>query len=167
MPRHNRRASAEKVRISFSDVYRHAHQELIAKGVLVKDTTYRPATQQEISESFARVQQAESDADWIDVKKEISIGERKQMDVTDPFSIITTFLLAWSLLDEGEPIPYSFDMPIEQRLETVKSLSVDGYREVEDAVSHHFDVLQAERAARKNVRSGEPNSSPSSPSLAV
>lgn len=172
MPKRNRFVRPERTRIHFVDVQRAIHEDLITKGVLVKEGEYRKATQDEISAAFARVQQAAEDGDWIDVKKELTAGETKRVftdvikgkemrqgeaPILDPEKVgitnILAYLLAWSFLDEdGEPQPYSaITMSDDQRMDTIYRLSAADYQELDQAIDYHIAAVAAEREARKNA----------------
>lgn len=185
MPKRSRFIRAEKRRILLADVHRQLHQDLISKGVAVpgKPDTFRPATPDEIAASRERVEQAEADGDWIDVKKELTAGEQREMFIglikdrtmhegekanLDPALVgvnsLLSYLLGWSFVDDdGEPVPYSLiTMAVEERLATILRLDPEDYQELDRAIDLHMAAMAAEKAALKKTRITPAISAPTS-----
>lgn len=117
-----------------------------------------------------------SDEDWIDVKKELNAGETRriftdlvkdfragEMAELDPRQVgitkILNYIVGWSLTDENDrPVPFS--------MSALENLDIDTYTEINQAIEAHDKAVDENRTARKNARTGETASLPTSPSVA-
>jgi hypothetical protein len=165
----------EVTRLYLADVHRRAHQALIAR----KDP--KP-TSDEIAASAQRVQDAEADGAFIDVKRRLSAGEKHDtMERLAPTTIagqrpviktkeiytatILGYLLGWSFTDDaGRPVDYNPDMGEAQRLSLLRGLDEDTFEEIVAAIDAHTDAEDAARAIRKNNQDGANESPAVSPS---
>ena len=112
-----------------------------------------------------------SDGDWIEVKKELTVGEQKAFEaagttpkwvdhallyVTDwaIAEIIRNFLwmTAWSFRD-------AMDKPVDLTLDAVRALDTDTFKEITKAINGHIEALLEEKKTRLSLR-GTPTGSP-------
>lgn len=115
-----------------------------------------------------------SGGQFVDIKKRLSHGEREDMyagmyEVTAQGATLnrTTartkkalmYLVGWSLTDDGAPVPMSPQVDTDTRLATLRSLSIERFDEIYDAIQAH-----EEGAAAKKLPDGENKSSAISPS---
>lgn len=122
-----------------------------------------------------------SDGDYIDVKKRLNTGEHQDMLARmTPYQMpglpvqmnslevmrarVLAYLVSWSLTDDGTPVPYELDQPEATRLETLRSLDPDTFREIRTAIEDHEDVQDAQREAEKNGMGGGTELPATSPS---
>lgn len=123
-----------------------------------------------------------SNGDWIDVKRrlntgeqhdvyermapQITAGERPQMQSKAVMTArVLGYLVAWSLTDEGAPVPMTLEMSEKERLDTINSLDPDTFAEIREAIEAHETAVEKAITDSKNVPAGESASSPISPSL--
>lgn len=116
-----------------------------------------------------------SDGDWIDVKKELNAGERRQVfadivkehrmgetaqldDEKLGFARMAQYIVDWSFADDGKPVKFS--------AAALRNLDIGTYREIDTAISAHEAAADAEQESRKNAPDGGSTSSPTSPSVA-
>ena len=117
-----------------------------------------------------------SDGDFIDIKKELNAGEQRRVFsrfvkdarsgeswAVDPEQVGLTkmveYLIGWSLVDaDGKPVDVSE--------ESIKSLDVDSFKEIKDAIDAHEKQVETERAERKNAKAGTVSSEAISASVA-
>lgn len=121
-----------------------------------------------------------SDGQFLDVKRRLNAGEQQDLFAAmAPYltagekpqlksqSVMTAkilaYLLGWSLMDEGVPIPMSPDMPEGARLATLRSLDPDVFREVREAIDSHETAVDLELEEAKKMRGNSRTSSNSSP----
>ncbi len=118
-----------------------------------------------------------SDGDFLDVKKQLTAGEERQVfsrqiraqGLGDKAQLdldqvgkskIVMYVLGWSFVDAtGHPVPFS-----ESALD---NLDAESFSEIRDAVDAHEAAVEAERAARKNGPTSETTSSAISPSVST
>jgi hypothetical protein len=123
-----------------------------------------------------------SEGDWVEVKKELTIGENRaalnaiagevlpsgsrklNYDVLG-LAELSAWIVDWSFCSlpttdhpNGRKIPFS--------ITALKDLTEEDYREVETVVQAHIAKMHAESAARKKARDGEHRSVPTSSSAA-
>lgn len=115
-----------------------------------------------------------SDGDWIDVKKQLTVGEVRHIFERqiaeyrsgerariDPhyvgLSQVLEYLVGWSLADGSTPVPCT-----ESGLLMIDS---ESYLEIESAITHHIAAHEAHEAAAKNEKDGATPSSAISPSV--
>jgi len=96
-----------------------------------------------------------SGGDWIDVQKELNAGDYYDqllaMAERKPFAKLLQYLIGWSLVGlDGQPLPYSRDLPEEVRRDTIRSLDKGTVRELVAVVDRHETAGDAEREAKKN-----------------
>lgn len=184
-----REVPPEQDRLYLADVYKRAHEEVVAAhDVLVATGTATTdqiqASQDRVDEASARTAAAVEDNDWIDVKHRLNVGEAsksfsravKSMNsgektAIDPELInkskIISYLLGWSLMGlGGKPIPYDIDMPESVRVKALDKLDVETFMEIYSSIQTHEADVEKESVARKKMKVGERASSktPSSPS---
>lgn len=117
-----------------------------------------------------------SDGDFIDIKKELNVGEQRRIFsrfvkdarsgeawAVDPEQVgmtkIVEYLLGWSFTDAA-------GKPVEISEESIKGLDVDSFREIKDAIDAHEKQIEKERAERKNAMAGTVSSEAISASVA-
>jgi hypothetical protein len=118
-----------------------------------------------------------SDGDWIDVKRELSFGDRNRMKASLVSEIradgritpdlqmvelaqVLAYLVEWSLVDpRGKQIPIDTEAKKRAALEGQDEATV---REIIDAITAHAEQMEA----TKNAQGGESPSSSTSPSAA-
>jgi len=122
-----------------------------------------------------------TEGDWIEVKRELTIGEARRIyseayRSTDgaavtvdaqiaSFARSATWIHAWSLLGiDGMPIAWPVNLPLRKKIAILEQLDVDTMVEIETAIAQH--ERDTETATEKNV-TGEVASEPTSPSAAV
>jgi len=129
------------VRLYLVDVHRRAHAEL---EKLVAEKKEKPEA---LIASLAKIEEAETDAEWIDVKRELTAGEQrhiftgvvKTMDLgekttLDPDQVGKTklleYIVGWSFLGfDGQPEHVSEG--------AIDTLDIETYRELVAAVDAH------------------------------
>jgi hypothetical protein len=103
-----------------------------------------------------------SDGDWIEVKKRLTAGEyrerlareyvhsddnRLRADLRQQgIALVVSYVVDWSFTDDGRLVPFSED--------ALKSVDVDTFREILQAVEAHDDADDAARSAEKNAPAG-------------
>jgi len=109
-----------------------------------------------------------SDGDFIDIKKSLThgeredmlaaiaptiiIGERRRLDARNVRTAkVLTYLVGWSLLDDGQPVPYSLDLPEDFRRDTLRQLDPSTFDEIHRAIEQHEAADDAERTGKKTV----------------
>lgn len=117
---------------------------------------------------------------FIDIKKRLSTGEREDMyarmmpdgQTTNRREVRTakvlTYLLGWSLMNQGKPVPMSPEIPEKDRNDYIRALDPDRFDEIYRAIEAHEDAMQQARDAQKKILAGSPSgdatsSSPSAP----
>jgi hypothetical protein len=83
-----------------------------------------------------------SDGSFIGVKKELTSGEYFDLMVAladrQSFAKLLAYIVHWSLRGtDGQPLPYSLDMPEQARRDTVRALKVPVMREIVAAIDKH------------------------------
>jgi hypothetical protein len=128
------------------------------------------------------VRLALTDGDWVEVKKYLTAGERRQMfagmlrqgvDGTDEvntlkigLSKIAAYLTDWSAKDaDGKPVVIA-DRDVAAVTSAVDSLPPEAFTEVLAAIEAHETAMEAARSAEKNGQGGESTSQATSPSPA-
>lgn len=120
-----------------------------------------------------------SEGDWIDVKKELSVGERKRMqaaafqsvsnvpgittDVEDAdpklnidwgslsIARVCEYLVAWSFVDDdGKGVAISRS--------SVEALNEETFDEIDDAIKSHQDVMAKKKKPRNTKSAPKPKS---------
>jgi hypothetical protein len=103
-----------------------------------------------------------SDGDWIEVKKRLTAGEyrerlareyvhgddnRLRADLRQQgIALVVSYVVDWSFTDDGRLVPFSEN--------ALKSVDVDTFREILQAVEAHDDADDAARSAEKNAPAG-------------
>jgi hypothetical protein len=117
-----------------------------------------------------------SQGDFIDVKERLNTGEyhelmarmspvmtpgeRSQLDTRAVMtSKVLEYLIGWSFVDDGTPVPYSPEMREVDRLAIINSLDDESFNEIRDAIEAHEEAQDKARAAAKNGQGGESESS--------
>jgi hypothetical protein len=117
-----------------------------------------------------------SDGDFINIKRELNTGEQRRVFsrfvkearsgerfVLDPEQVgltkIVEYLIGWSFVDAS-------GAPVDVSEEAIKSLDVDTFKEIKEAIDQHEAKVDAERSARKNGTAGTPPSAVISASAA-
>jgi len=103
-----------------------------------------------------------SDGDSITIKTRLSHGERDAMlarmradDGKDLRAAeLAGYLVAWS-----SSVPYSLELPEDERIATINALDADSYDEMRDALKAHLDAQQEEKKRRTGVTGSAPISS--------
>jgi hypothetical protein len=118
---------------------------------------------------------------FIDVKKRLNHGEQEDMHARwSPFITpgappqfdrrevrtgkVLVYLLGWSLMNNGTPVPIGPDVPEAMRLDTIRSLDPDRFLEIYTAIEAHEVAMDRERAAQKKMIGGSPDGPATSPS---
>lgn len=118
-----------------------------------------------------------SDGDWIDVAKQLTVGEeraafqaivgevnqntgwRKPNVEMVGIAEMVAYIKRWSFRDAN-------DLPVAVTVDAIKSMDSESFIEIEKALEKHIKAVEAEMAARKNSHDGETNSVATSPSVA-
>lgn len=95
-----------------------------------------------------------SDGDWVDVKRDLNAGDYmdylRGFAARQAFAKILAYVLAWSFVGlDGQPIPYTVEMPEEDRRNTVRSLDLATAKELIAVVDRHELAQDAALAAKK------------------
>lgn len=121
-----------------------------------------------------------SEGDWIDVRRELTIGEARRIyseayRATDgsnvsvdaqvaAFARAATWIQAWSLLgQDGMAIAWPVNITLRKKIEILERLDTETMLEIEAAIAAHETMQEKE----KNARSGAVASEPTSPSDAA
>lgn len=109
-----------------------------------------------------------SGGQFIDVKKRLSHGEREDMFTNmSPFVTpgetatisrgtvrtekVLTYLVGWSLTDDGQPVPISPQVPRQDRIDTIRMLSTDRFDEIFQAILTHEEGASSEKKVPDGV----------------
>jgi hypothetical protein len=109
-----------------------------------------------------------SDGDFINIKKalthgeredmlsaispHITVGQRRQIDTRHVRTTkVLTYLVSWSLTDHDQPVPYSPDLPEQERIDTIRSLDTYTFDEIHAAIENHEIAADAARAGKKTA----------------
>ena len=111
-----------------------------------------------------------SDQDWIEVKKELSAGEQKEMFAKSikqmggvvgeeptwdmdaiilSFSKVETYLVDWSLAEEDEKGEVT---PVDISPESIRALDHPTFEEIEKAIDKHIESKEKEKKATGGER---------------
>jgi hypothetical protein len=150
------------VRLYLVDVHRRACADLAKQIAAEKEPDKRRALTDAHIVANAKLEQAEGDADYIDVKRELNAGEHRKVlsrmarDFTpgDKLQLkieevgltkLSAYIIGWSFTDaEGQPVPVSDS--------AIDNLDQDSYQELIAAVDAHEEAQNASREAeRKNL----------------
>lgn len=116
---------------------------------------------------------------FIDIRRRLNHGETEDMYARmspDGASInrreirtakVLAYVLGWSLLKEGVPVPIAPELPEQTRLDTLRNLDPDRFVEMHQAIEAHEEAMAHERVAEKNAQAGATGSSAISPSPSV
>ena len=106
-----------------------------------------------------------SDGDWIEIKNELTVGERKQMtaaglrhvtagadneprfefdSVATAFAKVSQYLVGWSFEEEDEKGDV---IPVKLSEDAVRGLDEDTYDEIVKAIDEHTEKLEKEKNA--------------------
>ena len=110
-----------------------------------------------------------SDGDWIEIKRELTVGERKRMFAAglkqmqtgpnkdpkfdiDPvemsFAKVKEYLVGWSFVEPvKEEEPEGDVSPVELTEESIRNLDEATFEEIEDAIDAHIEKLEKEKKA--------------------
>lgn len=125
-----------------------------------------------------------SDGEFIEIKRRLNHGESEDMyarmapfiDTDGHLQVnrrevrtakVLTYLLGWTLTNNGKPVPMSTDLTETARLDTIRSLDPDRFNEIHQAIEAHETAVVMERAAEKKDRDGAKPSSVISPSPVI
>ena len=125
------------------------------------------------------VRLALSDGQYLDVKKTLNTGETQDLFAAiSPFltpgekvqmdskmvgiAKVAAYLVGWSAIEDGTPVPMSPDLPMAVRLSTLRNLHPDVFREIREAIDAHEAREDEASAARKNAPATENASAPRS-----
>jgi len=161
----------ETERIALADVARRAHAALVtelANAPQPKDESpsdalaRQAAATEKLAKSQARVDAAIEDGDYVIFKKRLSHGERDamlaRMRANDGKDLraaeLAGYLVSWS-----SSVPYSLDMPEDDRIATINALDAESYDEIRDALKAHHDAQQAEKKRGTGTSAFAPTSS--------
>jgi hypothetical protein len=102
-----------------------------------------------------------SAGDFIDVQKELNAGDYYDLLVAmadrKPFAKILAYLIGWSLVGlDGQPLPYSLELPETARRDTVRSLNKATYRELSAVLDRHEQAEEKAFDAKKKTKAVEP-----------
>lgn len=113
-----------------------------------------------------------SDGDFVDVKQALSAGEYVDL-LTDmagrvKFAKLVQYLVGWSLVGlDDQPIPYTPDLPAEERRALLGALDTRTLRELVAVVDRHEAAQEAALTEKKTIPPAAVASSPISPSPAA
>jgi hypothetical protein len=114
-----------------------------------------------------------SDGDTLTVKKRLNAGESRQQlarmyrqhngtRVLDTLQVgmstVLAYLLDWSLVDPSGNQIVIRDQPEDAVISALDSLDPESFKEIREAIEAHERAMDAERAAKKKIPTGEPRS---------
>jgi hypothetical protein len=152
----------EITRLFLVDVHRRALAARDALPAVTDDEQKQKAT--DLEALRRRVELAEDDGDFLDVKKELTAGEARKVYTNliktmhagekaqlEPANVgitkILAYVLSWSFVDKaGAPVPFGES--------ALNNLDSESYAEVVAAIDAHEEAIDAARAARKNEPAG-------------
>ena len=107
----------------------------------------------------------------IDIAKRLNHGETEDMyakmlaDRSRLRSVkILAYLIGWSLMRDGQPVPYAPGLPEQDRLDTLRALDHELAVEMHEAIEAHETSEERRRADAKKGKGGTPVSAAISPS---
>jgi hypothetical protein len=111
---------------------------------------------------------------FVDIKERLTHGETEDMyALIWPHGLmdrrvartakINAYLLSWSLMRQGTPVPMSPALDAQTRLDTIRGLQPDRAVEIYEAIAAHEAVLDA----KKKIPPGAPAAGTTSPSPAA
>jgi len=122
-----------------------------------------------------------SGGDWLLVKRRLNAGEQRrayarvyregadgklQVDsLQTGLSLILSYLLDWSLVDEAGHVLTIRDEDDAVKMAALDAIDYDSFVEIKTAIEQHEKRNDAEAAAKKTTPPGESPSEPTSPSL--
>jgi hypothetical protein len=118
-----------------------------------------------------------SGGQYVDIKRRLNHGETEDMfarmapHAGGPVNRrevrtakILAYLIGWSLMRDGVPVPMSPELPESSRLDTIRSLDPDRAMEIHQAIEAHEQQMDAAREEQKKILSGPPAAAATSPS---
>jgi hypothetical protein len=112
-----------------------------------------------------------STGDFVDVIKELNAGEYWDLLLAlgerQIFAKILAYVTGWSLVGlDGQPLPYSLELPVNVRRDTIRAQNKRFVRELIATLDRHEQAEEAAHAAKKKTPADAPGSSATSPSVA-
>jgi hypothetical protein len=112
-----------------------------------------------------------STGDTVDVIKELNAGEYWDLLMAlgdrQPFAKILAYVTGWSFVGlDGQPLPYSLDLPASTRRDTVRALNKRVVRELIATLDRHEAEVDAAFAKKKPAPATPPAAPASSPTSA-
>jgi len=121
------------------------------------------------------------EGEWVDVKQRLTHGEREGMLAAmsplvspgEPMqlqrkeirtALVNTYVVGWSLTRGGVPVRMTPELPDNERLATIRSLSAEAFDLIYAAIDTHVDAMKQADDAEKNGQAGGIGSSATSPS---
>jgi hypothetical protein len=106
-----------------------------------------------------------STGEFVDVTKELNAGEYwdllQALAARAPFAKIVAYVIGWSLVGlDGQPLPYSLDLPEALRRDTVRALNKRIVRELVAQIDRHEQAVDAAYEAKKKTSAAAPASAP-------
>lgn len=150
----------DKVRLFLVDVHRRAYQTRQEQPATTKDEDIEKA--KDLDALQLSINEAEEDADWIDVRRELNAGEQQDQfgefvkDMTigekiklDPKRVnlakLIGYIIGWSFVNaDGRP-----ELVDES---SIRHLDTETFRELTEAVNWHETQVEVKRAERKKKR---------------
>jgi len=102
-----------------------------------------------------------SDGDWIEVKRELNIGEHKRLDAAGVrYQLFGPPIVDWEAYHIGRAAvwltAWSFrnaeDRPVELTIDAIRALDQETFNEIQTALTAHIDVLDEEKKTRLQAR---------------
>lgn len=109
-----------------------------------------------------------SENETLVVKKRLSRGEQAEMFAlmrapghlglqADAMRVslerVLAYLVDWSITDNGKPVPYR-DIDRQGRIDTLNSMTPEGFIEIRDAIDHHIATEDEAIEAEKKIPNG-------------
>jgi len=159
----------DTTRLYLADVHRRAHEALL------KRTKPRKATSNEIATSAALLKAAEAEGDWIEVRKQLSEGERRAAHTrmyvagidgrmrADPLqtgmATVTAFLVDWGPLEHWDDTPIR-GLSADDLAAVLDNLDPESFAEIRLAIEHHEQAVLVEQQEKKLKTTTAPESVP-------
>jgi hypothetical protein len=113
-----------------------------------------------------------STGDTVTILQELNAGEYWDLlqarAARESFALILAYAVSWSLVGlDGQPLPYSLELPLATRRDTVRGLNKRIVRELIARLTKHEEAEEAAYAKKKPTPPAAPASSATSPSPAA
>jgi hypothetical protein len=104
-----------------------------------------------------------STGDTVTILHELNAGEYWDLlqarAARESFALILAYAVSWSLVGlDGQPLPYSLELPLDTRRDTVRGLNKRIVRELVARLTKHEEAEEAQHDAKKKIAAAAPAS---------